>query len=247
MAVVAVDIVYHFLRTLDARLLWFQVFHVTGQVALPGRISHLINIVRVHEAHGIPVGVASPVLPVLYHCVDRNLQFTVFVEHADEFIAGLIAFATLPEAHGPQGRQCSLSREFTYGGDDAVGRAVAIEKVVVDKRSHLTAHRRLRSSVVEQRASGIVPIEPVAFAAEEERNRYICVVVPHLHLLSAVAHERVTKLSESIYGLVAGQSETLSDLVLSVVHLVGARCEETTGGLQQFLAFVVGKGNIARP
>ncbi len=135
--VVAVDIVHHLLRALKPRLaaggcvLCCQLAQVVGQVLCPGGIRHLINIIWVLKSHGVPVAVAAPVLPVLHDAVEGYAQLAVAIQHCGQLVAGLVALAALPVAHGPQRKHCGLACELAYAIDDAVLTAVAIHHIVV--------------------------------------------------------------------------------------------------------------------
>ena len=71
--VVLVYVFHHLFWAFEAgfRIAGILVFAVR-QVAQGFRIVHLVDVARVHEFHGVPVGIASPVLPVLYDTVEGN-------------------------------------------------------------------------------------------------------------------------------------------------------------------------------
>ena len=205
--IVLVHILHHFLRTLQARLQTFSLIfgghllQVVGQVFLPSRVAYFINVIRILEAHGIPVGVAAPILPVLNDSIEWNLQLAVFVEHRGELVAGLIALAALPMAQSPEREHRCLTRQLTDAGDNTVLRAVAVDEVVVDARSHLAgessrhlsfgAHfasasssswcghvRLLRGKTLKPALTGIVPINAIATRRGEVGDGDVAVVVP---------------------------------------------------------------------
>ena len=135
MGIVLVDIIHHFLRALDARLpaqrslvIGIMAF---GDVFHPILIAHLIDITGIHKLHGIPVGVASPILPVLHNAIERHAQFAILVEHVAQFVRTLVAFATLPIAHSPEREHGSLAGQVTKRGNDPVHAAVAVEEIVI--------------------------------------------------------------------------------------------------------------------
>ena len=86
----------------------------------------------------IPVGVASPILPVLHDGISRNLQFAILIQYASQFIAGLIAFTALPESHRPFREHRSLSGQFSDAGDDSILRTILVHEIVVGAGSHFT-------------------------------------------------------------------------------------------------------------
>ena len=139
MGIVLVNILHHLFRTLQAGFsLCLHLLHIGRKILGIGWVAHLIYIVWVLELHRIPVGVASPILPVLHNGISRNLQFAILVQHARQFIAGLIALAALPEAHRPFREHCSLSGEFTNAGDDSILRTILVHEIVVGTGSYFT-------------------------------------------------------------------------------------------------------------
>ena len=139
MGIVLVNILHHFLRTLQARFsLRLHLLHIGRKILGIGWVAHLIYIVWVLEFHRIPVGVASPILPVLHDGIGRNLQFAILVQHASQFVAGLIAFTALPEAHRPFREHGSLSGKFTDAGNDSILRTILVHEIVVGTGSYFT-------------------------------------------------------------------------------------------------------------
>ena len=55
-----------------------------------------------YEVHGIPGIVASPVLPVLYDTVKRNIILTMPVNNLQQFVLSLVSLTALPVAECPQ-------------------------------------------------------------------------------------------------------------------------------------------------
>ena len=139
MSIVLVNILHHLLRTLQARFaLCLHLLHIGRKILGKGRVAHLINIIWVLELHRIPVGVASPILPVLHDGIGRNLQFAILIQYACQFIACLIALATLPEAHRPFREHRSLSGEFSDAGDDSILCTILVHEIVVGTGSYFT-------------------------------------------------------------------------------------------------------------
>ena len=231
--IVLVDVLHHLLRTLQTGLqalgLVFgcHLLQVVGQVFLPGGVAHFINVIGILEAHGIPVGVATPVLPVLHDAVEGNLQLAVLVEHGGQLVAGLVALSALPMAHGPEGEHRGLSRQLAYAGDDGVLRAVAVDEVVVDARSHLAGEGRgvgVRLAL-EATLAGIVPVEAIAARRGEIRDGDVAVVVPQLHVASAPRHGLVAQLAEAVDVLVVLQRPLLADAVAACIRSAGQKFE----------------------
>ena len=136
MGVVLVHIFHHFFGGLDA---WLRIFGIgifaVRQISHPFRVSHFVDVARVHELHGIPIGIASPVLPVLHDTVQGNLQIAVFVQYTTQFIWAFVTFTALPESHGPKRKHGGLSCQLTYAGNDTVLCAVFINNVIVAHQS----------------------------------------------------------------------------------------------------------------
>ena len=246
MSVIAVHVVHHLFGALQPRRLpCGQAAHVGGQVFLPLRVAHLIDIVRVHKAHGVPVGVAAPVLPVLHNTVERQPSAAELVEHRGQLVARFVAFAALPVAHGPEREHRGAARKLSYSRDDAVLRAVAIEEIIVHAGRHLAgedgAARGRR--VGPARASGVVPVEAVALFAGQVGDGDVGVVVPELHVAAAPVHRRVAQLAHSVDCFVGFQRELLAHGVLAAVHGMGAGRERGRPGAQQGAARAVGKGD----
>ena len=131
------NILHHLLRTLQSRLsLCLHLLHISRKILGISWVAHLINIIWVLELHRIPVGIASPILPILHDGISRNLQFAILIQYACQFIAGLIALAALPEAHCPFREHRSLSGEFTDAGDDSILRTILVHEIVVSAGSH---------------------------------------------------------------------------------------------------------------
>ena len=134
-SMVLVNVIHHLLRALDARFFVQQRFIVGvvafGDVLHPVLVAHLVDVAGIHELHGIPVGITSPVLPVLHDAVQGYTQLAVLVEHVAQLVRTLVALAALPVAHGPEGKHGSLAGQVAQGGNHTVHAAVAIQEVVV--------------------------------------------------------------------------------------------------------------------
>ena len=203
MSVVAMHIIDHFFGIFQSRLcLCLHVLHVYGKVFSPCGVSYFVDIIRILKAHRIPVGVAAPVLPVLDHGIDRDLQFTVFVENTGKLVTCLIALAALPEAHRPQWKHRGLACQRADTGDDSVLSAVLVDEIIVGCGTGLTREGGASFVVVEIALSGVVPIDAISFLACEIRDRGIRVVVPDLHMSSALVHMSIAKLTEAVDSLV---------------------------------------------
>ena len=62
------------------------------------------------ELHGIPA-VFSPVLPILYQCVDWNVSLPEFCRDVEYLVLAGVAFSTLPISIRPFGKQRRVARE----------------------------------------------------------------------------------------------------------------------------------------
>ena len=139
MGIILVNILHHFLRTLQTRLsLCLHLLHICRKILGKGWVSHLIYIIWILELHRIPVGVASPILPVLHDGISRNLQFAILIQYASQFVAGLIALTALPEAHRPFREHRSLSGQLADAGDDSILCTILVHKIVVGTGSYFT-------------------------------------------------------------------------------------------------------------
>ena len=214
MRVVLVHVVNHLLRTLDSR------FGITGvrilvvrQVFHPLRVAHLVDVARVHELHGVPVRVASPILPVLHDAVQGHSQFAVPVQHLAQFVRTFVAFAALPVAHRPKREHGGLPRQLADAGDDTVLGAVFIYKVIVAHQSGLAVEARFLRGVGEHGGRRVVPIESVAFLRSDVGDAYAGVFVAQHQFLPALVQFPGLLLSEAVNGLVGLQHEPLADAV----------------------------------
>ena len=231
MGIVLMNILHHFLRTLQTRLsLCLHLLHICRKILGKGRVAHLIYIIWILEFHRIPVGIASPILPVLHDGIGRNLQFTILVQYARQFIAGLIALAALPEAHRPFREHRSLSGQLADAGDDSILCTILVHKIVVGTGSYFTGEGStgrltiiiLRCyDIIEISFSRIVPVKTIAFLAGEIRDGDISVIVPEYDVLTAtLIHMNITQLSQTIDGLVVGKTEVLLNAVLALVGFI---------------------------
>ena len=164
MGIVFVHVFHHFFRSLDA---WFRVFGIRvftiRQVFHPCFVAHFVDVTRIHELHGIPVGVASPILPVLHDAVQWYAEFTVFVQHFAEFIRAFVAFTALPVPHSPKRKHGGLAGEIAYAGNDTVLRTVFINKVIVAHVAHLAIETCFLRGVGEHSGRRVVPIDAITF------------------------------------------------------------------------------------
>ena len=136
--IVLMYVFHHFFRAFEARfrIACILVFSIR-KVAKCFLVVHLVDVAWIHEFHGIPVGVTSPVLPVLYDTIQRNLKFAVFVEYAAQFVRTLVAFAALPVTHGPEREHGSLSGQVADAGDYAILCAVFVQEIIIGAKSYL--------------------------------------------------------------------------------------------------------------
>ena len=155
--IVGMQVSRHLLRSFDA---WLHVCCdkqrpviagrvVIRQIAKPTLVSHLVDIMRIHEPHGIPVGVAAPVLPVLNHAVDRYFQSAVLVQHVANLVTALVSLPTLEVTHCPERKHRCLSRERAHLRHHTVLGAVLIHEIIILHHSHLRRERRPVVIVVE--------------------------------------------------------------------------------------------------
>ena len=176
--IVLVDIFHHLFWTLQSRLtLRLHAPHILRKIFVVGRIAHFINIVRILEFHRIPVGVASPVLPILNDGIRRNLQLTILVQYTSQLIAGLISLTALPEAHRPLRKHGSLTCQLSDAGDNTILRTILVHEVIVGASAYF-AREGSEIGIIEVSLAGIVPIESIAFLAGKVRDGNIGIVVP---------------------------------------------------------------------
>ena len=112
--------------------------------------NHKATTLLVHAVeHGLRIGearrlklvraplVLHPVVPVLHDVVDRNLALAELSECADDFIGGLVALTTLPEAQHPLRIDGSLTCQRAITRDNLVSILTSDEVVV-----HILRHLR---------------------------------------------------------------------------------------------------------
>ena len=156
-------------------------------------------------------------MPVLHDAVEWNLQFAVLVEYLAQLVAGLVALAALPVAHGPEGEHGGLTRELADRGDDTVLSTIAIEEVVVDTLCHLRTEGCCFGSILKKAAAGIVPIESVALYRGKVRNGDVGIMIPYLHLLATLVELGAAALAKAIDSLVGSELEILSYAKLTFI------------------------------
>src|SRR5574344_303659 len=142
MCIVLMHIIYHGLRGLYTRrltccyIVGCHFLHIIRQVLCPCRITYLIDIVRIHKTHGIPVGVTSPVLPVLNNTVQWYMQLPIFIQHFCEFITGFISLTALPMPHGPKRKHSSLTGQFADSGYHSVLCAISVDEIIISTKAY---------------------------------------------------------------------------------------------------------------
>ena len=184
-------------------------------------------------------------MPVLHDAVERNLQFTVLVEHLAQLVAGLVALAALPVSHGPEGEHGGLTGELADRGDDSVLCAVAVEEVVVDPLCHLRGEGGGFGRVLKVAASGIVPIEAIALHGGEVGDGDVGIVVPYLHFLATLVELGAAALAKAVDGLVGAEQEVLAYAVLPLVDTCGDGCHLGCALLgKQGVALGIGKAHL---
>src|SRR5258707_12691325 len=82
------------------------------------------------KGHGIPITVLSPILPVLYDPIQRNLQRTISLYHIQQFELSFISLAGLKEPIDPEWHQWRLARQFTHTGNYSIATSSKEEIIV---------------------------------------------------------------------------------------------------------------------
>ena len=74
-------------------------------------VDHLliVGIVGVEKLHRVPMGVVTPVLPVLNQAVERNLQIPVSSHHTHHLVGTGVALLALIESEIPQRWQLAIA------------------------------------------------------------------------------------------------------------------------------------------
>ena len=100
-------------------------------------VQHLLRVGKALfvELMAAPL-VRFPVLPVLHDVVDGDAPAAELCEGGHDLFLGGIAFAALPEAHGPARHHLRLACEGAVAGYDRVGRRPC-DEVVIDAWIHL--------------------------------------------------------------------------------------------------------------
>ena len=151
---------------------------VVGQIAHLLRIANLVEVMGILKLHGIPVRIATPVLPVLYDGIDGDVALAIFVEHTRQLVRSLVALAALPVTIRPKREHRSLAAQQAHLLHHAVLRTVLIHEVIVDALGHSAAQSCAVGAVAPERLASIVPIDAVAFLAGEIRDIGVRIGVP---------------------------------------------------------------------
>ena len=149
------------------------------------------------ELHGIPCVVAAPVLPVLNHHIDRNLERTVLAEHFEQFVGALVSFTALHEAVCPEWSHWNLARELAYLGDSAV-RIAAIDHVVVGEVTHFRLELHAVGIVGEVGRRVVVPEQGIALGRMYDIDIVVAVALHHVVVRVASAHLSVLIYADAI-------------------------------------------------
>ena len=237
--ILPVHVVHHLLRRGQARgALCLRLGNlgigilVVGKVTHLLRVANLVEVMGVLELHGVPVRVATPVLPVLHDGVDGDVAAAVFVEHARKLVGCLVALAALPVAVRPEREHRRLAAQPPYLLHHAVLRAVLVEEVVVDALADAAAQGGPAGIVAPERLSCIVPIDAVALLAGEVGDVDVRIGVPKAERRAALVDGlSLAALSEAEDGFVGVELPALAHFVLAPIDALG---DTFHGALSQF-------------
>jgi len=81
-------------------------------------------------------GLLGPVKPVEDDVVEGDVPLAVLFDHPQQLIAGFVAFAALPIAHGPLGHDLRFPGEGAVAADHLI-HVIPPDKVVIDLVAHL--------------------------------------------------------------------------------------------------------------
>ena len=112
------------------------------------------------ELHGVPQVVVTPVLPILYHAVNGNVQFTVAVKHSGKFGRRLVALATLHKSKAPERQHRHGACKLTYACYNTIGIA-SIDEIVVYASAVVGDERKTLLICPESGGRIIVPEQSV--------------------------------------------------------------------------------------
>ena len=140
-----------------------------------------------NELHGIPCVVAAPVLPVLNHHIDRNLERTILAEHFKQFVGTLVAFAALHEAVCPEWSHWHLASELAYLSDSAV-RITAIDHIVVGEVAHFRLELHAVGIVSKVGRRVVVPEEGITLGRMYDVDIVVTIALHHVVVRVASAH-----------------------------------------------------------
>ena len=217
------------------------------------RVVFLVNIINhtlsplevlVEELHGIPVVVASPVLPVLDDAVERHSEFTVLSADLQQFLLRLIAFTTLVEAVGPEREHRCLAREVTQFADDSVCRS-SEEEIIIYGITHLRLQSEAFGSI---KFSGrvVIPVDSIAALALEDIGIVIQVRLHHQSFFPTLIHAPVLQEADAIEGFVGGQGPALAHPETALVWSLGNGGEGGRALADEHGAVRPGKRNLMR-
>ena len=80
-------------------------------------------------------GIFRPVVPVDDDVVERNSATAELAEYIQQFAAGIVFFAALPESHRPFGHDLRFACQCTVSTDHFI-HGIAVDKVIVDFITH---------------------------------------------------------------------------------------------------------------
>ena len=183
---------------------------------------HLFAVRKIfgEEVHRVPEVIAAPILPVLDDAIERHLEFAVFGEDGEEFLATLVTLLRLPIAESPQREHRHLSRKRPHLRDNAVCRA-AVHKIIVfivgNFRGKLHTFRR----AVKLGRGIIVPENAPAFDALQHILKVLKIRLFHQNVRVSAAEFAVLNGAEAVDLLVLFEEKTLSEFVGVALHRAG--------------------------
>ena len=162
------------------------------------------------KVHGIPCIIASPILPILYDSIERNLQFSIVVNHLKQFLLRLVTFATLPIAKGPKREHRNIARQLAHTPVHSVG-IPAIHKIIVGTITHLGTEGHALGIVLKVGTAIVVPKDSPAFYRLDYILEILEVRLLHMFRETTSVEASVLHSAETINGFILVERVSLTD------------------------------------
>ena len=206
-------------------------------ILLMHSIDHLLSIREglADEVHGVPSVVAAPILPVLDDTIERNLKATVLVNHLEQLLLRLVAFAALPEAEGPEREHWHIARQLAHTSVHAIG-ILAVHEIIVGAIAHLGTECHALGIVLKIGTAVVVPVDAPAFHRLYDVLEVLQIGLLHMLGEPTAVETSVLHRAKSIDGLVPVERICLAYHEPPLVSALGARLKGDGFLLQKLLA-----------